>query len=261
MPDTVGLEQHKPTSLRGIADKAKAERQHRFRDLYRELDAEFLLSCWPEINKRAAAGVDGVTAKEYAKNKHANIRNLAERLKTKRYRTKLVRRFWIPKENGKERPLGIPALEDKLVQLACAKLLSAIYEQEFIEDSYGYRAGRGAKDAVSELTVRLQFGCYGYIVEADIKGFFDHIDHDWLLKMLSLRIDDRAFLNLINKWLKTGILGTDGKVVHPETGTPQGGIISPVLANVYLHYALDQWFEKGSQTQMPRQSNDNPLRR
>jgi len=244
MPDTVGLEQHKPTSLRGIADKAKAFRQHRFRDLCRELDAGFLLSCWRDLNKSAAAGVDGVTAKEYAKNLHANIRNLAERLKSKRYRAKLVRRRWISKENGKERPLGIPALEDKLVQLACAKLLSAIYEQEFIDDSYGYRAGRGAQDAVSELTVRLQFGCYGYIVEADIKGFFDHMNHDWLLKMLSLRIDDRAFLNLINKWLKAGILEADGKVVHPETGTPQGGIISPVLANVYLHYALDLWFEK-----------------
>jgi len=244
MPDIVGPEQHKPTSLRGIADKAKAYRQHRFRDLYRELNAEFLLSCWRDLNKSAAAGVDGVTAKEYAKDLHANIQNLAERLKSKRYRTKLVRRRWIPKENGKERPLGIPALEDKLVQLACAKLVSAIYEQDFIDDSYGYRPGRGAKDAVSELTVRLQFGCYGYIVEADIKGFFDHMDHNWLLKMLSLRIDDRTFLNLINKWLKAGILETDGKIVHPETGTPQGGIISPVLANVYLHYALDLWFEK-----------------
>lgn len=244
MPDRVGPEQHKQTSLRGIADKAKADRQHRFRDLYRELSAEFLLSCWRDLNKSAAAGVDGVTAEMYAKNLHANIQNLTERLKSKRYRTKLVRRRWIPKENGKERPLGIPALEDKLVQLACAKLLSAIYEQDFIDDSYGYRPGRGVKDAVSELTCRLQFGCYGYIVEADIKGFFDHMGHDWLLKMLSLRIDDRAFLNLINKWLKAGILETDGSVVHPETGTPQGGIISPVLANVYLHYALDLWFEK-----------------
>jgi RNA-directed DNA polymerase len=244
MPDTVGPEQHKPTSLRGIADKAKADRQHRFRDLYRELNAGFLLSCWRDLNKNASAGVDGVTAGEYAKDLHANIRNLAERLRSKRYRTRLVRRCWIPKENGKERPLGIPALEDKLVQMACAKLVGAIYEQDFIDDSYGYRSGRGAKEAVSELTVRLQFGCYGYIVEADIKGFFDHMDHAWLLKMLSLRIDDRAFLNLISKWLKAGILETDGKVVHPETGTPQGGIISPVLANVYLHYALDLWFEK-----------------
>ena len=112
MPDTVGLEQHKPTSLRGIAEKAKADKQHRFRDLYRELNAGFLLTCWRDLNKNAASGVDKVTAEEYAKNLHGNIQNLAERLKGKKYRTKLVRRCWIPKENGKERPLGIPARED-----------------------------------------------------------------------------------------------------------------------------------------------------
>ena len=244
MPDTVGLEQHKPTSLRGIAEKAKADKRHRFRDLYRELNAGFLLTCWRDLNKNAASGVDEITAKTYAENLHANIRNLAELLKGKKYRTKLVRRCWIPKENGKERPLGIPALEDKLVQLACAKLMTAIYEQDFLESSYGYRPGRSAKHAVQDLTFDLQYGSYGYIVEADIKGFFDHMDHDWLLKMLRLRIDDRAFLNLIQKWLKAGILETDGTIIHPDTGTPQGGIVSPVLANVYLHFALDLWFEK-----------------
>ena len=140
--------------------------------------------------------------------------------------------------------LGIPALEDKLVQLACAKLLTAIYEQDFLECSYGYRPGRGALDAVRDLTFDLQYGRYGYLIEADIQGFFDHMDHTWLLDMLRLRIDDRAFLRLIHKWLKAGILDTDGQVVHPETGTPQGGTVSPVLANVYLHYALDLWFEQ-----------------
>jgi len=244
MPDTVGLEQHKPTSLWGIAEKAKADKRHRFRDLYRELNAGFLHTCWRDLNKKAASGVDKVTAEEYAKNLHGNIQNLAERLKGKKYRTKLVRRCWIPKENGKERPLGIPALEDKLVQLACAKQLTAIYEQDFLESSYGYRPERSARHAVQDLTFDLQYGSYGYIVEADIKGFFDHMDHDWLLKMLSLRIDDRAFINLIRKWLKAGILETDGTIIHPDTGTPQGGIISPVLANVYLHFALDLWFEK-----------------
>ena len=140
--------------------------------------------------------------------------------------------------------IGIPALEDKLVQLACAKLLTAIYEQEFLSCSYGYRPGRSALDGVRDLTFDLQYGVYGYVVEADIKGFFDHMDHDWLLKMLNLRIDDRAFLGLIRKWLKAGILETDGEIIHPDTGTPQGGVVSPVLANVYLHYALDLWFEK-----------------
>ena len=244
MPDTVGSEQHEPTSLRGIAKRARACKHHRFRDLYRNLNAGFLLNCWGELNKSAASGVDEVTAQAYQEELEANIQALAERLKTKRYRAKLVRRCYIPKENGKQRPLGIPALEDKLVQLASAKLLTAIYEQDFLDSSYGYRPNRSAKDAVADLTFNLQYGKYGYIVEADIKGFFDHMDHDWLLEMLSRRIDDKAFLNLIRKWLKAGILDTDGQIIHPGAGTPQGGIVSPVLANVYLHYTLNLWFER-----------------
>jgi group II intron reverse transcriptase/maturase len=202
------------------------------------------MDCWHDLNKAAASGVDHVTADAYATNLHANIEALAQRLKAKRYRAKLVRRWYIPKENGQERPLGIPALEDKLVQLACAKLLTAIYEQEFLDCSYGYRPGRGALDAVRDLTFDLQYGTYGYVVEVDIKGCFDHLDHAWLLAMLRVRVDDRAFLRLIRKWLKAGILETDGQVRHPETGTPQGGTVSPILANVYLPYALDLWFDK-----------------
>src|SRR5215813_12402478 len=243
LPDTVGPEAHEPTSLRGIANKARADKQHRFRDLYRCLDAPLLRACWNDLNKAAASGVDHVTAQAYAVHLQANIEALAQRLKTKRYRAKLVRRCYIPKANGQERPLGIPALEDKLVQLACAKLLTAIYEQDFLECSDGYRPGRGALDAGRDLTFDLQYGRYGYLVEADIQGFFDHMDHAWLLDMLRVRIDDRAFLKLIRKWLKAGVLEVDGQVVHPETGTPQGGSISPVLANVYLHYALDLWFD------------------
>ncbi len=244
MLDKVGPEIHEPTSLRGIAIKAGREKQHRFRDLYRCLNVEMLLWCWRGLNKYAASGVDGVTKADYEVDLQGNIQRLVKRLKEKRYRTKLVRRVYIPKGNGGERPLGIPALEDKLVQMACTKLLTSIYEADFMDDSYGYRPGRGALDAVKELTTRLRFGVYGYVVEADIKGFFNNMDHDWLLRMLEQRIDDRAFLGLIRKWLKAGILETDGKVIHPETGTPQGGIISPILANVYLHYALDLWFEK-----------------
>jgi hypothetical protein len=122
--------------------------------------------------------------------------------------------------------------------------LSAIYEQDFLDCSHGYRPGRSAKEAVIELAHELQYGGYHHVVEADIRGFFDHMDHDWVIKMLGERIDDRAFLGLIRKWLKAGILDTDGAVLHPDEGTPQGGIVSPVLANVYLHYALDLWFER-----------------
>jgi len=244
LPDTVGPDHQKPTSLQGIANKARVNKQHRFRDLYRCLDAELLLACWQDLNKEAASGVDNVTAEAYGANLHANIEALVQRLKAQRYRAKLVRRCYIPKENGKVRPLGIPALEDKLVQLACAKLLMAIYEQDFLDCSYGYRPGRGALDAVRDLTFDLQYGTYGYVVEVDVKGFFDHLDHTWLEDMLRVRINDRAFLRLIRKWLKAGILDTEGHVIHPETGTPQGGTVSPVLANAYLHYALDVWFAK-----------------
>jgi retron-type reverse transcriptase len=200
MPDTVGSEYHESTSLRGIAKRARARKDHRFQDLYRCLDAELLRNCWRDLNKKAASGVDGVTAEAYEQNLDANLQHLVGRLKTKRYRAKLVRRCYIAKENGGRRPLGIPALEDKLVQLACAKILNAIYEQDFLPVSYGYRPGRSAKAAVQDLGFNLQFGKFGHVVEADIKGFFDHLDHDWLLEMLKLRIDDRAFLNLIRKW-------------------------------------------------------------
>ena len=239
-----GSGKHEPTSLRAIANRAKESKHHRFRNLYHEVNAELLMHCWHGLNKDAASGVDGLTAETYATNLEGNIADLAERVKAGRYRAKLVRRVYIPKENGKERPLGIPALEDKLVQLACAKLLGAIYEEDFLDCSHGYRPGRSAKDAVRDLSVTLTTGKFGYLVEADIRGFFEHIDHDWLRRMLSLRIDDRAFLDLIGKWLKAGILDTDGAVLRPETGTPQGGIVSPVLANLYLHHALDLWFER-----------------
>jgi group II intron reverse transcriptase/maturase len=135
-------------------------------------------------------------------------------------------------------------VEDKLLQVAVTRLLEAIYEQDFLRCSYGYRPGVGALDAVDKLTVKLQFGHYHYVVEADIKGFFDSMEHDWMIRMLAERIDDRAFLGLIRKWLQAGILDTTGAIIHPATGTPQGGVVSPVLSNVYLHYALDLWFEK-----------------
>lgn len=232
------------TSLRGIAKKAREQKKHRFGNLYEMLNEENLLDCWRYIRKDAAYGVDRVSAQEYEENLGENIRRLVERLKRGSYRAKLVRRQYIPKGEGKYRALGIPATEDKLLQLAVKRILEAIYEQDFLRCSYGYRPKKGALDAVDKLTVKLQFGRYDFVVEADIKGYFDNIDHDWLVRMLEERIDDRALMRLIEKWLKAGILDTDGKVLHPVTGTPQGGIVSPILANVYLHYALDLWFHK-----------------
>jgi len=158
VPDKVGLEQYEQTSLQGIAMKAKESAKHRFQDLYRCLNAKFLMNCWPDLNKDAASGVDEVTAEAYEEELEANIRNLAMRLKEKRYRAKLVRRCYIPKDNGKERPRGIPALEDRLLQLACAKILTSIFESDFVETSYGYRPNRSAKEAIEDLQFNLQFG-------------------------------------------------------------------------------------------------------
>lgn len=232
------------TFLRAIAEKAYTNKQHRFGDLYRQLNREVLRLSFFRLRKDAASGVDGVTFQEYERNLEKNLIDLEGRLKRKAYRARLVRRKYIPKGNGKMRPLGIPVLEDKLVQMAAAQLLLAIYEMDFLPCSYGYRPGVSAHDAIKDLSQELQFGGHHFVVEADIKGFFDNIQWEWLERMLAQRIADGAFLNLIRKWLRAGILEEDGKVIHPQTGTPQGGVISPVLANIYLHYALDLWFER-----------------
>ncbi len=232
------------TSLQAITAKSRRFKKHRFRNLYRMINERFLLESWFEINRKAAPGYDRITANEYASDLKGNIKNLVERLREKRYRAKLVRRTYIPKGNGKMRPLGIPATEDRLLQKAAARILTAIFEPEFLSSSFGYRKGKGAGDAVQDVTIKLQRRRFTYIVDADIKGFFDTIDHEWLIKMLELRIDDAAFIGLIRKWLRAGILTPENIVLHPVTGTPQGGIVSPILANIYLHYVLDIWFEK-----------------
>jgi RNA-directed DNA polymerase len=218
------------TSLRGIANRARQDKNARFRDLYRLLNEENLRGCFYHLRRSAAPGVDRVTFEEYERDLTANLVNLVGRLKEKRYRAKLVRRKYIPKANGKLRPLGIPALEDKLLQVAAAQVLTAIYEQDFLECSWGYRPKRGPREASRALAGRLYCGRIGWVVEADIRGFFDNISHEWMMRMLAERIEDGAFLQLIGLWLKAGILEEDGKVVHPATGTPQGGIVSPVLA-------------------------------
>ena len=212
-----------PTSLQGIAQKANRQKGYRFRNLYGMLNEAFLKQCWRDIRKDAASGVDHVSAQVYEQHLDENIHGLVERLKQKRYRAKLVRRQYIPKGDGTQRPLGIPAVEDKLLQLGVARLLEAIYEQDFLRCSYGYRPAGGALDAVDTLTIKLQFGRYAWVVEADIKKFFDTIDHDWLVQMLAERIDDGALLRLIRKWLKAGVLDTDGTVLHPVTGDPTRG--------------------------------------
>ncbi len=232
------------STLLELREKAEREPGYRFRSLYREIDLSMLYESFRDLKRRAAPGVDGVTVTSYEKNLDSNLRSLLERLVSKTYRAQNVRRRHIRKEKGKTRPLGIPALEDKIVQQAASKLLQAIYEADFLDVSKGYRPERGARDASQELREKLFLERVHWVVEADIAGFFDNVDHDWLESMLKQRVDDKAFIRLIRKWLKAGVLEEAGEVIHPATGTPQGGIISPVLANIYLHYVLDLWVEK-----------------
>ena len=244
-PDIVGPGIDEPTFLQAISIKAGTAKAHRFQNLYGSLNESLLHKAWRNLNKRGAPGVDRVTIAQYGENLGENIKRLVERLKRDEYRSRLIRRKYIPKGNGKERPLGIPVVEDRLLQGAVRLLLEAIFEQDFHKASYGYRPKVGAQQAVKDLTFELQFGRYGYVVEADIKGFFDNIDHNWLLRMIEERVSDKPFLGLIDSWLKAGILEQDGTVIHPQAGTPQGGVVSPILANIYLHYVLDHWFERG----------------
>ncbi|PCJ60976.1 MAG: group II intron reverse transcriptase/maturase [Planctomycetota bacterium] len=235
-------------SLQGISKRAIREKSYQFDNLYSLLNVSNLEWCFHKLNKKAGVGVDGVSWQDYEKNLDSNLKDLVDRLKKKSYKARLVKRKYIPKLNGKMRPLGIPSIEDKIVQHCASQILESIYEQDFQDFSYGYRPNVGALDAVKDLFHELQQGDYHWIVEADIKGFFDNIDHDWLIKMLEERIRDKALLGLIRKWLKAGILDEDGELIHPKAGTPQGGIISPILANIYLHYSLDLWFQKKVKT-------------
>jgi len=233
------------TGLDRIAQRASADRHCRFTALAHHLSEDFLRETWRLLNKRGAAGVDRMRAAEYEAELDQNLRDLVERMKARQYRPPEVRRVYIPKAGNpaKLRPLGIPTVEDRLLQAAVARILSAIHEADFQECSYGYRPGRTAHQALKDLRTEVMTGRAEWVVEADIVGFFDHLDHDWLMRMLDLRVGDPWILRLIRKWLKAGIL--DGEAVTtPEKGTPQGGPISPVLANVYLHYMLDLWFER-----------------
>ena len=237
-------EEHMQTVLDGIANRARISREHCFGGVYTLLNEELLRWSFYKLNRKAAPGVDDVTWNEYEAELDANLANLVDRLKRKAYRARYVKRHYIPKTGGKRRPLGIPVIEDKLLQYVAKMILESIYEQDFLDLSFAYRPERSAKDASGELLYNLQFRPLSWVVEADIKGFFDNIDHEWMLRMLEERINDRAFIQLIGKWLKAGVLEDIHTVIHPATGTPQGGVISPILANIYLHYALDLWFEK-----------------
>lgn len=233
------------TQLDQIAAKAKSEPKLRFTSLAHLLTPEFLKETWRQMNRRGASGVDGETTKEFEKDLDARIHDLCDRLRRGAYRAPPVRRVEIPKGPGKvgTRPLGIPTVEDRLLQRGVARILESVFEADFLECSYGFRPGRSPHHALRALRGIVITKKVRHLFEADIRGYFNHIQHEWLQKMVAHRIADPVILRLIGKWLNAGFM-EGGVVTRTEEGSPQGGPISPILANIYLHYVLDLWFEK-----------------
>ena len=234
--------------LGGVRQRAEMDRKLKFTALLHHITATLLRESYYQLKKDAAPGVDDETWREYYVGHWDRIENLRERIHSGSYRAQPSRRTYIDKEDGSQRPLGIAALEDKMVQQAVRNVLNQIYEVDFLNFSYGFREGRSQHDALDALYVGITSKKINWILDADIKGFFDNLDHDWLMKFLELRIGDKRILRLIRKWLKTGYV-EDGKRVRQEVGTPQGAVISPLLANIFLHYVLDVWTAKWRRTQ------------
>ena len=232
------------TRLQRIADLAREAPERAFLSLAHHIDVEFLREAFRRTRKDGATGVDGQTGKDYEERLEENLLSLLDRFKSGRYKAPPVRRTYVPKGDGKkERPIGIPTFEDKVLQRAVTMVLEAVYEQDFLACSYGYRPGRSAHAALEDLWQGLMEMRGGWVLELDITAFFDSLDHSRLRQILEQRVRDGVLRRTIDKWLAAGVL-EDEELSHPDAGTPQGGVVSPCLANVYLHDALDVWFEK-----------------
>ena len=220
----------------------QSENRRKVQNLMHLVSEETLREEHRKQSGRKATGVDGVTKEEYGARLNENLNDLIGRMKQFSYKPKAVRRTYIPKTNGSMRPLGIPSYEDKLVQGVMANILNDVYEPRFLDSSHGFRPGRNAHQVVRFINQTIMTKKVNYVLEADIKGFFDNVDHDWLMKFLGNDIEDKNFLRYIKRFLIAGVM-EDGQQLASDRGTPQGGLISPILANVYLHYVLDWWFE------------------
>ena len=230
------------TKLERIAKLAKQAPDMVLKTLAHHIDVEWLREAYRRTRKDAAPGVDGQSAEEYASNLEENLRSLLERAKSGTYQAPPVRRVHIPKGDGETRPLGVPTFEDKVLQRAVALVLEAVYEQDFLDCSYGFRPGRSPHEALKALRDATMEMGGGWVLEVDIRRYFDTLDHEQLRVVLQRRVGDGVLLRLIGKWLNAGVM-EKGQLSYPEAGTPQGGVISPMLANVYLHAVLDTWFE------------------
>ena len=229
------------SALERIRQVACRDKGARFTALWHHVyNVDRLREAYFSLKRNAAPGVDGETWQHYGEDLEGNLQELCTRLKRGAYRAKPVRRVYIPKADGRQRPLGVTALEDKVVQRAVVKVLNAIYESDFLGFSYGFRPGRNPHNALDALYVGIMRKRVNWMLDADIRGFFDAIDHEWLMKFVEHRIADQRVLRHIKKWLNAGVM-EDGKRTQAEKGTPQGGSVSPLLANVYLHYVFDLW--------------------
>ena len=233
------------TKQQRIATLAKQSPDMAFTSLAYMMDLDWLFEAYHQTRKNGASGVDNVTAADYEQDLEGNLQRLLERAKLGSYRAPPVRRVYIPKGTSTDevRPIGIPTLEDKILQRAVVMLLDPIYEQDFLDCSYGFRRQRSAHQALESLWKQTMDLKGGWILEVDVRKFFDHLDHQHLRDLLQHRVNDGVLIKLINKWLKAGVM-EDGNVSYPESGSPQGGVISPILSNVFLHYVLDVWFEE-----------------
>jgi group II intron reverse transcriptase/maturase len=238
-----------PSALERIRQAARKDRKQRFTALLHHVyDVERLRAAYLAVKRDAAAGIDGETWGHYGENLDENLQDLSERLKRGAYRAKPVRRAYIPKADGRQRPLGVPTLEDKIVQRAVVEVCNAVYEEDFLGFSYGFRPGRSPHRALDALMVGLRTRRVNWVLDADIRDFFGTLNHGWLMKFVEHRIGDQRVVRLIQKWLAAGVL-EDGKRVRSEVGTVQGGSVSPLLANIYLHYVLDLWADRWRQKQ------------
>jgi group II intron reverse transcriptase/maturase len=238
-----------PQALMRVREAARRDKKKRFTALLHNVyDPEALRAAYLALKRVAAPGIDGETWQHYGEHLEANLLDLSDRLKRGAYRASPVRRVYIPKADGRQRPLGVTTLEDKLVQRAMVEALNAIYETDFLGFSYGFRPGRSQHQALAALDTGLMTRRVNWVLDLDIRGFFDTIDHEWLVKFVEHRIADRRVVRIIRKWLKAGVL-EDGKRMEVDLGTPQGGSISPLLANIYLHYAFDLWIHRWRRTQ------------
>lgn len=225
-----------------ISERAKREPQIQFTSLAHLLNRDFLRDCYRSLNRNKAVGIDGVCWKEYGKNLDENLEKLVGRMKRKKYKPQPARRVYIPKDEKEKRPIGISALENKIVELGTTRILESIYEADFLDCSFGFRPKRNCHQAINKIDKLIMTKPVNHIVEADIKGFFDKVSHEELMKFIRIRIVDSTLLDLINRFLKAGYVDS-GLVVKSDKGTPQGSILSPMLANIFLHYVLDTWYE------------------